>query len=165
MCSSAHTVLQMCSSAHNVLQICDEVNFLVYRYLQESGFVHSSFTFAYESLLTKSSCVNTPLPPGALITFLQKGLQYLAIEEHLTADGNERRCDTDFGLLSPHTCDALTGGGQGGLPNMVGVDSSRNSLLQDTMMEEAEAEALPTGMAPVAHQPPPVDDSPTAVPV
>eukprot|EP00519_Triparma_laevis_P012927 CAMPEP_0182504702 /NCGR_PEP_ID=MMETSP1321-20130603/17714_1 /TAXON_ID=91990 /ORGANISM="Bolidomonas sp., Strain RCC1657" /LENGTH=145 /DNA_ID=CAMNT_0024710103 /DNA_START=151 /DNA_END=584 /DNA_ORIENTATION=- len=68
----------------------DEVNFLVYRYLQESGFVHSSFTFAYESLLTKSSTVNAPLPPGALITFLQKGLQYLAIEEHLTSDGGER---------------------------------------------------------------------------
>ena len=26
----------------------DEVNFLVYRYLQESGFSHTAFTFGYE---------------------------------------------------------------------------------------------------------------------
>ena len=25
----------------------DELNYLVYRYLQESGFTHSAFTFAY----------------------------------------------------------------------------------------------------------------------
>ena len=143
----------------------DEVNFLVYRYLQESGFVHSSFTFAYESLLTKSSCVNTPLPPGALITFLQKGLQYLAIEEHLTADGKERLCDSDFGLLSPHTCEALMGGGQGGLPNMVGVDQ-QSSMMQDSMMDvEAETEVLPVAPPPMVNQPPPVDDSATEIPV
>ena len=32
----------------------EEVNFLIYRYLQESGFSHSAFVFAYESLVTKS---------------------------------------------------------------------------------------------------------------
>jgi transducin (beta)-like 1 len=61
----------------------DEVNFLVYRYLQESGFLHSAFTFAYESQLAKSSVINTELPPGALVSFLQKGLQYVGIEAHI----------------------------------------------------------------------------------
>ena len=82
----------------------DEVNFLVYRYLQENGifltditnvpcfgslavkfvgFSHSAFTFAYESLIFKSSVAQTTIPPGALITFLQKGLEYIAIEEHI----------------------------------------------------------------------------------
>lgn len=88
----------------------DEVNFLVYRYLQENGrllnesyssfssnteylncffyyslegFSHSAFTFAYESLVVKSSVAQTVIPPGALITFLQKGLEYIAIEEHI----------------------------------------------------------------------------------
>ena len=37
----------------------DEVNFLVYRYLQESGFVHSAFTFAFESVLAKSSVASS----------------------------------------------------------------------------------------------------------
>jgi len=67
----------------------DEVNFLVYRYLQESGFVHSAFTFAYESLLGRSNIRNAEktIPPGALISFLQKGLQYVGIEESLQREG------------------------------------------------------------------------------
>ena len=61
----------------------DEVNYLVYRYLQENGFAHSAFTFSYESLVAKSSVVHTDLSPGALVTFLQKGLEYVTIEEHI----------------------------------------------------------------------------------
>ncbi|GMH91981.1 hypothetical protein TrVE_jg881 [Triparma verrucosa] len=133
----------------------DEVNFLVYRYLQESGFVHSSFTFAYESLLTKSSTVNAPLPPGALITFLQKGLQYLAIEEHLTSDGGERLCDGDFGLLSPNTCEALVGGGQAGV-GVGGVESYPNEQEVQEVQEAQPAQ-------PVVVQPPQVNDDETAV--
>lgn len=84
----------------------DEINFLIFRYLSEngeccfqtsirlqhwltiilvisSGFSHSAFTFAHESLVVKSSTAQTEIPPGALITFLQKGLEYIAIEEHI----------------------------------------------------------------------------------
>ena len=61
----------------------DEVNYLIYRYLQENGFSHTAFTFAYESLVAKSAVAYTDVPPGALITFLQKGLEYVAIEEHI----------------------------------------------------------------------------------
>ncbi|KAL7693902.1 putative coatomer alpha subunit, anaphase-promoting complex subunit 4, WD40 [Plasmopara halstedii] len=82
----------------------DEVNYLVYRYLQESGFLHSAFTFAYESQLAKSSVINTELPPGALVSFMQKGLQYVGIEAHINEDGTERECDGEFSLLSPHIC-------------------------------------------------------------
>merc|ERR1712228_445763 len=69
----------------------DEINYLIYRYLQESGFGHTAFTFAYESLLGKSPVRNVDVPPGALISFLQKGLQYLGIEENLNEDGSEKR--------------------------------------------------------------------------
>jgi hypothetical protein len=48
------------------------------------GLTHSAFTFAYESLVIRSSAAQTDIPPGALITFLQKGLEYIAIEEHIT---------------------------------------------------------------------------------
>lgn len=61
----------------------DEVNVLVYRYLVESGFGHSAFTFAHESLVARSVVADADVPPGALITFLQKGLQYVEIESHL----------------------------------------------------------------------------------
>lgn len=64
----------------------EEVNFLVYRYLQESGHLHSAFTFAYESLVTKSSVATIHagnVPPGALISFIQKGLMYLQVEQQM----------------------------------------------------------------------------------
>lgn len=47
------------------------------------GFNHSAFTFAHESLVVKSTVAYTDIPPGALITFLQKGLEYVGIEEHI----------------------------------------------------------------------------------
>ena len=47
------------------------------------GFTHSAFTFGYESLVTKSSVAQVDVPPGALITFIQKGLEYVGIEEHI----------------------------------------------------------------------------------
>lgn len=47
------------------------------------GFAHAAFTFAYESLVVKSTAAQAEIPPGALITFLQKGLEYIAIEEHI----------------------------------------------------------------------------------
>ena len=63
---------------------CDGV-LPISRYLQESGFVHSSFTFVYESMLGRANMRNAErsIPPGALVSFLQKGLQYVGIEETL----------------------------------------------------------------------------------
>ena len=53
--------------------------------------MHSAFTFAYESTIAKNAFKNADVPPGALITFLQKGLQYLGIEENLNDDGSEKK--------------------------------------------------------------------------
>jgi len=53
------------------------------------------------------------VPPGALIAFLQKGLQYVEIESHLQEDGAERACDEPFHLLAPHVC-RLRAAGAGG---------------------------------------------------
>jgi transducin (beta)-like 1 len=85
----------------------DEINFLIFRYLQENGFSHSAFTFAYESLVTKSSVAQVNVPPGALITFLQKGLEYVGIEEHINGDGSVRAYDGEYSLLSPFICEAV----------------------------------------------------------
>jgi len=85
----------------------DEINYLIYRYLQENGFSHTAFTFAYESLIIKSSVSQTDVPPGALITFLQKGLEYVGIEEHINEDGTVREFDQNYSLLSPFICDAV----------------------------------------------------------
>ncbi|KCV68932.1 hypothetical protein H696_04352 [Fonticula alba] len=99
----------------------DEVNLLIYRYLQESGFSHSSFVFSNESLLFQADILTEPsaddgdvppalnIPPGALIALLQKGLQYVEIEWHVREDGKEISCRDIPSLITatqPHHCSA-----------------------------------------------------------
>ena len=51
-----------------------------------AGFQHSAFSFGYESAVhrTSSSITGADVPPGALVSFIQKGLQYLELEANLT---------------------------------------------------------------------------------
>ena len=44
------------------------------------GFQHSAFTFGLESHIHQTSINGTLVPPGALISVLQKGLQYVEAE-------------------------------------------------------------------------------------
>ncbi|XP_054743535.1 F-box-like/WD repeat-containing protein ebi [Anastrepha obliqua] len=69
----------------------DEVNFLVYRYLQESGFVHSAFVFGVESHISQSNINGALVPPAALLTILQKGLMYTEVEWSVGEDGEVAR--------------------------------------------------------------------------
>lgn len=63
----------------------EEVNYLVFRYLQESGYVHTAFSFGYESVVNKSTIDGSQVPPGALLSFLQRGLNYVEIEATLAS--------------------------------------------------------------------------------
>jgi len=72
----------------------DEVNFLVYRYLQESGFTHSAFVFGAESLIAQSNINGALVPPCALTSIIQKGLMYVEAEISTGEDGTERLIDT-----------------------------------------------------------------------
>ncbi|XP_065055897.1 F-box-like/WD repeat-containing protein TBL1X [Rhopilema esculentum] len=67
--------------------LSDEVNFLVYRYLQESGYKHSAFTFGKESHVADSNINGNLVPPGALINIIQKGVQYIEAELCIHDDG------------------------------------------------------------------------------
>lgn len=82
----------------------DELNFLVYRYMLESGFQHSAYVFAYESCIHKAKVDYKSVPPGALIAFVQKGLQYTELEANLNDEGTE--LEGGFASLSAH--DILT---------------------------------------------------------
>lgn len=68
----------------------DEVNVLVYRYLLESGFSHSAFSFAHEAHLAKAPMALSmdQIAPGMLVAYIQKGLQFDEIEAHV----NEVSC-------------------------------------------------------------------------
>lgn len=49
--------------------------------MQENGFPHSAFVFETESLSDSTNITGTQIPPGALITLLQKSLIYLKLEK------------------------------------------------------------------------------------
>ncbi|CAG7667495.1 unnamed protein product [Allacma fusca] len=72
----------------------DEVNFLVYRYLQESGFQHSAYTFGIESHISQSNINGALVPPAALLSIIQKGLQYTEAEISIGDDGSERMIES-----------------------------------------------------------------------
>lgn len=48
-----------------------------------AGFSHSAFVLGYEAGLTKNIIDGNLVPPGALVSFVQKGLQYLELEANL----------------------------------------------------------------------------------
>ena len=58
----------------------DEVNYLIYRYLQESGFIHAAYVFGVESHISQTNINGTLVPPAALLSVIQKGLQFTEAE-------------------------------------------------------------------------------------
>ncbi|KAK4274645.1 hypothetical protein QN277_017839 [Acacia crassicarpa] len=76
-----------------------ELNYLVFRYLHESGFTHSAFAFGYEAGIDKSRIDGNLVPPGALVTFIQKGIQYIELEANLS--GSDAETDDDVSFLQP----------------------------------------------------------------
>ena len=48
-----------------------------------AGFQHSAFCFCNESSVAKTKINPDDVPPGSLITFIQKGLQYLELVANL----------------------------------------------------------------------------------
>lgn len=76
-----------------------ELNYLVFRYLNESGFTHAAFALGYEAGINRSPIDGNLVPPAALVTFVQKGLQYLELEANL-CNGNADS-DEDFSFLQP----------------------------------------------------------------
>jgi transducin (beta)-like 1 len=85
----------------------DEVNFMVYKYLLESGFTHSAFTFANESFVNRTRIApgneDQDIPAGALVAFVQKGLQYLELEANLNAENDnddDDGVDANFSVLT-----------------------------------------------------------------
>nr|XP_004252824.1 WD40 repeat-containing protein HOS15-like [Solanum lycopersicum] len=75
------------------------LNFIVFRYLSESGFTHAAFTFGYEAGINRSAIDGHLVPPGALVQFVQKGIQYLELESNLGNDDTDM--NEDFKLLEP----------------------------------------------------------------
>ncbi|XP_054819845.1 WD40 repeat-containing protein HOS15-like isoform X2 [Prosopis cineraria] len=63
------------------------------------GFTHSAFAFGHEAGIDKSRIDGNLVPPGALVTFIQKGIQYIELEANLS--GSDADTDEDFSFLQP----------------------------------------------------------------
>jgi transducin (beta)-like 1 len=106
------------------------------------------------------------IPPGALISFLQKGLQYVGIEESLSLheDNANKRPDSDFTLLSPHAMQALS---RQHPPIQINVPPATAAAALKARLE-TKVNAMPTNPPPQQQQqqqqPPPMLTAFTPIP-
>lgn len=73
---------------YNLVGVCVLVIYVMCHFAHlviSAGFTHSAFAFGYEAGINKSTIDGNLVPPGALVTFVQKGLQYLELEANLTS--------------------------------------------------------------------------------
>ncbi|KAI5655229.1 hypothetical protein M9H77_32416 [Catharanthus roseus] len=103
-----------------------ELNYLVFRYLHESGFTHSAFALGYEANIDKSPIDGNLVPPGALVKFVQKGIQYLELEANL--DNDDADMNEDFQFVQP--LDLLTKD----VPELQKIIRERKENLRDRPM-------------------------------
>uniref|UniRef100_A0A0N4ZKH4 LisH domain-containing protein n=1 Tax=Parastrongyloides trichosuri TaxID=131310 RepID=A0A0N4ZKH4_PARTI len=70
----------------------DELNYLIFRYLSENGFVHTAFAFSCESGVATSDIDYNNVPNGSLITIVQKGILYAhaEVQEFLADKGKSK---------------------------------------------------------------------------
>lgn len=64
-----------------------------------TGFQHSAYTFGIESHISQSNINGALVPPAALLSILQKGLQYTEAEISIGDDGTEHRMVESLSLI------------------------------------------------------------------
>ncbi|CAJ0645835.1 8250_t:CDS:10, partial [Entrophospora sp. SA101] len=85
-----------------------QLNYLIYRYLEESGFRLTTLAFKTETQIDKLEINTEEVERGALVTYILKGLQYRDIELHTNSDGTSIKCDVTVPLIGKHTCKIST---------------------------------------------------------
>nr|CAD7589596.1 unnamed protein product [Timema genevievae] len=81
--------------AHNL----HVVNQIVTHPLLIAGFQHSAYTFGIESHISQSNINGALVPPAALLSIIQKGLQYTEAEISIGEDGVEQRLVESLSLI------------------------------------------------------------------
>ncbi|KAJ3336254.1 Transducin (beta)-like 1 X-linked receptor 1 [Gonapodya sp. JEL0774] len=90
---------------HATPPFADELNFIVYRYLLESGFSHSAFALKHEA-----DVFSRPLAdfsdarpqPGLLILAVRKASDLIRLENHVDPQGRLIDCDAPWSLVWAH---------------------------------------------------------------
>lgn len=73
--------------------------FLFFKPVSLVGFQHSAYTFGIESHISQSNINGALVPPAALLSILQKGLQYTEAEISIGEDGTEQRMVESLSLI------------------------------------------------------------------
>mmetsp|Transcript_44933 Transcript_44933/g.70431 ORF Transcript_44933/g.70431 Transcript_44933/m.70431 type:complete len:454 (+) Transcript_44933:37-1398(+) len=71
-----------------------DINFLILKYLRESGYIHSSFSFLREINIGQDANKSNHIPPGLLVSLIQRGLFYAQIESQV-------RKNVEYRIRSP----------------------------------------------------------------
>ncbi|KAG8883300.1 hypothetical protein FRB97_006864 [Tulasnella sp. 331] len=113
--------------APNLKITSDDVNALVYSYLEDAGFQHTSYALRHEARLDSSPNLNVRIPRGELIKLLHKALLYSEAEAHFRRDGanSNDQCTAPFSILKTHHCSQ---GGPPSLPSPPEVARNRPEL-------------------------------------
>uniref|UniRef100_A0A914MJD2 LisH domain-containing protein n=1 Tax=Meloidogyne incognita TaxID=6306 RepID=A0A914MJD2_MELIC len=129
----------------------DEVNLLVYRYLEESGFRHSAFTFGYESSVLNAGLDSMSIPRGALMSLLQKGVLFAEAEVFsLLTDGEiDARFEKAIGCMTILECAMC--------------DSARTKALNRRLMVATTSASSSTNTQQQQKQQCPLNDQQTSV--
>lgn len=74
-------------------------DFIIRGFLSSTGFQHSAYTFGIESHISQSNINGALVPPAALLSIIQKGLQYTEAEIMIGEDGTEHRMVESLSLI------------------------------------------------------------------
>lgn len=123
----------------------DELNYLVWRYLQEAGFEHTTYAFQREAGVHHlDKHFSSRIPLGALVNVAQKGIQFMEVEASVKEDGtivdSDEKSFSLFGndyvrsgtpeVVEEEQANALKGAATAllGAPS-VGVDTNANATV------------------------------------
>ncbi|OAG31492.1 transducin (beta)-like 1 [Nematocida sp. ERTm5] len=80
-----------------------ELNYLVYRYLIEEGYVHSAYVFGHETMIEDNPSV-PQLQRDALKNYVIKGVEMEYVEKHSNMATGIRKCTSKYSISTPHMC-------------------------------------------------------------
>lgn len=116
-----------------------------------AGYVHTAFTFGYESNVHKSKIDGSQIPPGALLSFMQRGVNFVEIEESIVNQAENgapatSAMDGVTSLLDVHKC-LNSEDFKKGRPERVARDRANAAVaaLADGMEIDGRADAAASG--------------------
>lgn len=88
------------------------------------GFTHSAYSFGLESHISQSNINGALVPPAALLSIIQKGIQYTEAEISLGEDGTEHKLTESLSLI-----DAV-------MPDIVAIRQNQHNQQKQTVKAE-----------------------------